>query len=126
MEGAGVVREEREVNRRTDRWRIAAGVGVLVVLVLIAVLLAPPYYHDWQLQGYLRALVRDQATANRSADLVRALVVDKAAGLGLPVHTSDVHVTRSKDNVRIEVLYIVHIDLPVYTVDLHFRPGAGS
>ena len=124
MEGAGVVREEREVGPRTDRWRIAAGVGVLVVLALIAVLLVPPYYHDWQLQSFLKALVHDQATANRSTDLVRALVVDKAAGLGLPVRTPDVHVTRSKDQVKIEVLYIVHIDLPVYTVDLHFRPGA--
>jgi hypothetical protein len=97
---------------------------VLVLLALIAVLLAPPYYHDWQLQGYLRALVHDQATANRSEDLVRALVVDKAAALGLPVHSPDVHVTRVKDKVKIEVLYIVHIDLPVYTVDLHFRPAA--
>jgi hypothetical protein len=121
MEGAGVVREERQVGR----WRIAAGAGVLVLLALIAVLLAPPYYHDWQLQRYLRALVHDQANANRSADLVRALVVDKAAGLGLPVRTADVHVTRTNDRVKIEVLYIVHIDLPVYTVDLHFRPGAG-
>jgi len=58
-------------------------------------------------------------------DLVRALVVDKAAGLGLPVHISDVHVTRMKQTVKIEVFYIVHIDLPVYAVDLHFRPGAG-
>ena len=123
MEGAGVVREERQIGRRTDRWRIAAGAGVLLVLALIAVLLAPPYYHDWQLQNYLRALVHDQAISNRSTELVRALVVDKAAGLGLPVRTADVHVTRSNDKVKIEVLYIVHIDLPVYTVDLHFRPG---
>src|SRR2546421_11351030 len=115
MEGAGIVREQREVAPPVNRWRIAAGAGVLVVFVLIAILLAPPYYHDWQLQNYLRALVHDPATANRSIDLVRALVVDKAAGLGLPVRTADVHVARTKDQVKIEVLYIVHIDLPVYT-----------
>jgi hypothetical protein len=125
MEGAGVVPQTREVARRPDRWRIAAGVGVLVVLVLIGVLLAPPYYHDWQLRGYLQALVSDPATANRSVDLIRALVVDKAAGLGLPVRMPDVHVTRNNGRVTIEVVYIVHIDLPVYTVGLHFRPGAG-
>ena len=96
---------------------------MLVLLALIAVLLAPPYYHDWQLQRYLKALVQDQAVANRSTDLIRALIVDKAAGLGLPVRTADVHVTRTNNKTKIEVLYIVHIDLPVYTVDLHFRPG---
>ena len=124
MEGAGIVREERAVGSRPARWRIAAGVAVLVVFALIAILLAPPYYHDWQLQRYLVALVHDRATVNRPPDLIRALVVDKAAALGLPVRTPDVHVTRSNGNVKIEALYIVHIDLPVYTVDLHFRPGA--
>ena len=124
MEGAGIV-PEREIDGRPNRSRIAAGISVLVLLVLIGVLLAPPYYHDWQLQQYLKALVNDPATANRSPDLVRALVVDKAAALGLPVRTADVHVTGTPRQVKIEVLYIVHIDLPVYTVDLHFRPGAG-
>jgi hypothetical protein len=28
--------------------------------------------------------------------------------------------------VNIDVLYIVHVDLVGYTVDLHFRPTAGS
>jgi hypothetical protein len=123
MEGAGIVREEREVSGRTNRWRIAAGIGVLVLFVLIGILLAPPYYHDWELQRYLHALAHDPATGNRSTNLVQALVVDKAASLGLPVRTADVHVLRVKDKIQIEVLYIVHIDLPVYTVDLHFRPG---
>ena len=124
MEGAGILREEREVGGRANTWRIAAGVGVLVLLALVAVLLVPAYYHNWELQSYIAALSHDPATGNRPVDLVRALVVDKAAGLGLPVHTSDVHVTRTGAAVKIEVLYVVHIDLPVYTVDLHFRPGA--
>jgi hypothetical protein len=28
--------------------------------------------------------------------------------------------------VHIEVRYAVRVDLPFYTVDLHFYPGAGS
>jgi len=112
------------VNAGANAWRVAAGIGVLVLLVLVAVLLVPPYYENWQLQRYLGALAGDPATPQRSIDLVRALVVDKAASLGLPVRTPDVHVTRSGNEFKIEVLYVVHIDLPVYTVDLHFRPGA--
>ena len=124
MEGAGIVREERQIDQRVSGARIAGGVGVLVLLALLAALLAPPYYHNWQLRQFLGALAHDPATAGRSTDLVRALVVDNAASMGLPVRTSDVHVTRPSKTVRIEVLYVVHIDLPVYTVDLHFRPGA--
>jgi hypothetical protein len=122
MEGAGIVRGQ-EVGR-ANGWRIAAGVAVLVLLALIAVLLAPPYYENWRLQRYLSALAHDPASAQRSTDLLRALVVDKAASMGLPVRTGDVQVTSGPNAVRIEVLYVVHIDLPVYTVDLHFRPSA--
>ena len=28
--------------------------------------------------------------------------------------------------VKIDVLYIVHVDVAGYTIDLHFRPAAGS
>lgn len=107
-----------------NAWRVAAGIGVLVLLALVAVLLVPPYYENWQLQRFIGALAADPATPKRSLDLIHALVVDKAASLGLPVRTPDVHVTRSRSELKIEVLYVVHIDLPVYTVDLHFRPGA--
>lgn len=129
MEGAGIVREERPLGRpeatgRPSPVRLAAGIAVLVLLALIAVLLIPPYYHDWQFHGFLEALAHDSAGANRPPDLIRALVVDRAASMGLPVRTGDVHVTAGRNGPRIEVLYVVHVDLPVYTVDLHFRPTA--
>ena len=124
MEGAGIVREDWEVSGPTNIWRVGAGVLVLVVLGLIGILLVPPYYHNLQFERFLGALVHDPVSAQRSPDLVRALVVDRAASMGIPVHSPDVHVTRIGDALKIEVLYVVHIDLPVYTVDLHFRPGA--
>jgi hypothetical protein len=125
MEGTGIVRDQ-EVGRRTNGWRIAAGVALLVLLALLAVLLTPPYYENWKLQRYLSALAHDPASAHRSSDLLRALVVDKAAGMGIPVRTGDVHVTQGPNSTRIEVLYVIHIDLPVHTVDLHFRPAAAA
>ena len=30
------------------------------------------------------------------------------------------------EGLRIDVRYVVRVDLPVYTVDLHFHPGAGA
>jgi hypothetical protein len=37
-----------------------------------------------------------------------------------------VHVTRSENALKIQVLYLVHVGLPGYSVDLHFRPAAGG
>ncbi|MDQ6758839.1 MAG: DUF4845 domain-containing protein [Acidobacteriota bacterium] len=105
-------------------WRTAAGVGVLLLMAAIGVLLIPPYVENWKLQSFLNQMAQDPATAQKTPAILRANILDKAASLGLPVHTDDVRVTQSADGLKIEVLYIVRIDLPVYTVDLHFRPAA--
>lgn len=86
----------------------------------------PPYAANWGLQSYINDLADDPATAKTSAEAVRTQVLNQAAGLGLPVHGEDVHVQVTPGAVRIDVLYIVHVDVVGYTVDLHFRPTAGS
>jgi hypothetical protein len=37
-----------------------------------------------------------------------------------------VHVEVNDGNVKIDLLYIVHVEIAGYTIDLHFRPTAGS
>jgi hypothetical protein len=57
---------------------------------------------------------------------IRAAIVNKAASLGLPVRSDDVHVEVSLGAVRVDVLYVVRVGVSGYTVDLHFRPAAGG
>ncbi len=106
--------------------RVIAGAAVLLILVGLSVLLIPPYVANWRLQSYVSDLADDPATAKQPAGVVRARVVNGAASLGLPLHSEDVHVTVSDGAVRIDVLYMVHVDVAGYTIDLHFRPTAGS
>jgi hypothetical protein len=112
------------VNYRAPR--LIAGAAVLLILVAVGVLLIPPYAANWRLQSYVNDLADDPATAKSSPGVVRIQVLNKAAGLGLPVHGDDVRVGISPGAVKIDVLYIVHVDLAGYTIDLHFRPAAGS
>lgn len=109
------------------RWlRTSAGVAVLLVLAAIGVLLIPPYVQNWHLQRYVNELIDDPATAAQTADVLRAKVVNRAAALGLPVQPDDVQITHPQSALRIDVLYIVHVDVAGYSVDLHFRPAAGG
>lgn len=89
-------------------------------------MLVPPYIQNWKLQRYVNGLVDDPASASQSSDAIRDKVISRGAALGLPVRPNDVQVTRPQNGVRIDVLYIVHVDLAVYSVDLHFRPTAGG
>jgi hypothetical protein len=106
--------------------RLIAGAAVLVALAAIAVLLIPPYAANWRLQSYLNDFADDAPASHKSPDAVRSEVLNAAATLGLPVHSEDVNVTATESGVKIDVLYIVHVDLAGYTIDLHFRPQAGG
>jgi len=108
------------------RLRQAAGVAVLAILVFLAVRLVPIYLHNQELQRYVEEVTHRTGATGLSDDVLRARVLEKADGLGLPVVADNVHIKRSPENVRIDVRYIVRVDLPLYTVDLHFYPGAGS
>ena len=73
--------------------------------------------------------VTHRATAPTSSDdVLRSWILAKAADLELPVVADNVHIQRSADRVRIDVRYFVRVNLPLYTVDLHFypAPAAGS
>ena len=106
--------------------RKIAGVAVLAILAVIGAMLMPPYIQNWKLQRYVNGLVDDPATANQPSEVIRDKVVLRGGALGLPVHVGDVQVSRPQNSVRIDVLYIVHMDFAGYSVDLHFRPAAGG
>lgn len=106
--------------------RLIAGVAVLVLLAGIGVILIPPYVDNWKLQRYVNALVDDPASATLAPSILQAQIVNKAASLGVPLHAEDVQVTSSNNALRIDALYVVHVDVAGYSVDLHFRPTAGG
>jgi hypothetical protein len=106
--------------------RLAAGVAVLLVLVFIGIVLIPPYVANWKLQRYVNELIDDPAMIGQAPDTLRSRVVARAASLGLPLNGDDVQVTPSRNALRITALYVVHVDIAGYSVDLHFRPAAGG
>ena len=108
-------------------WRKAVGVAVLAALVFFIALFAPIYFHNFELREYVEDLTRSERNLSESDDLLRTQVVEKAHELDLPAVTADnVQVIRSGDRMRIEIRYRVPVNLPGYTVTLHFYPGAGS
>ena len=109
-----------------NRLRIAAAVIILVTLGVMGARLIPIYLENIRLQGYVEGIAQDAENMTRPDDAVRVAVLEKAAFLGLPVKAENVHVKRSNETMRIDVRYIVRVDFPLCTVDLHFYPGAGS
>ncbi|MCC6861024.1 MAG: DUF4845 domain-containing protein [Bryobacterales bacterium] len=109
-----------------SKWRVAAAAGVLAVLAALGSQLLPIYLDNMKLQQFVEETARQPDSSELSDLALQAAVLKKAATLGLPVRRSNVQVERSAGGLRIDVRYVVRVDLPFYTVDLHFYPGAGS
>jgi len=111
---------------RVPAWRLAVGGIILLALIGLAAYLAPIYIRNLKLQQYVEELARVPDTPKKADDLIRAEVIEKAAALDLPVKPENIQISRIDGAFNISVRYIVRVDLPLYTVDLHFYPGAGS
>lgn len=94
-------------------------------LLLLAARFTPIYLHNQQFDSAVSKLAREQGGGAQSDDALRARVVEEARALALPVAAGDVHIVRRPGGTRIDVHYFVRVDLPGYTVDLHFHPGGG-
>ena len=106
--------------------RTIGGIAVLILLGIMAIRLIPPYIENFRLQQYVNDLAADAGMASQPPETIRANIMTKAAALGLPVRETDVRVTRLENVLKIQVLYLVHVELLGYAVDLHFRPAAGG
>ncbi len=103
---------------------MAAGAAALLVLILFAVRLLPPYWRNLEFQGLLEETAQQAAGSGERDESVRVKVVNAAARLGLRVGFDQVRLKRAPGRLEIEVLYVVPVELPLYSVDLHFRPRA--
>jgi hypothetical protein len=110
----------------TSRVRLAAAGLILAVLALLGARLVPLYLRNLELQRFVDETAQDAVSRTQPDELLRARVLQKAGTLGLPVAAHHVLISRPEGSVRIDVRYVVKVELPLYTVDLHFYPGAGS
>jgi hypothetical protein len=105
-------------------WRVAAAVVVLVALVFLLALFAPYYFRNMELRSYVSDLTQTVESQPISDDLIRTRIAVKAHELRLPVAEDNVHILHAPGRTDVQVRYFVRVNLPGYTVDLHFNPGA--
>ena len=112
--------------KRLPTWRLALAILVLALMAFVLASFAPIYFRNLELQNYVSDVTHSVDSQAKSDDLLRTNVLTKARQLNLPVSEDNVHIVHAPDGLRIDVRYFVRVNLPGYTVDLHFYPGAGS
>ncbi len=107
---------------RLPLWRALTGFGVLATLVAVLLALAPVYLQNYRLTGKVKTVVN--GAVSLTDDALRTKLLAEAGALRLPVLPGDVKITRSGDALDVQLKYIVHRNLGLYQVDLHFHPAA--
>ena len=107
---------------RPGTWRVAAGAVALALFILVAVRLVPAYWQNLEFQRVLEDVATEALTSGKSDEAVKIAAVNSAARLGLAVQFDKVTLRRAAGRLEVQALYVVPVDLPLYTVDLHFRP----
>jgi hypothetical protein len=84
-------------------WRVIAGFGVIAIFLLALFVAGSVYLENFRLDGYMRSLAANAASASLSDAEIAGRILDRAHSLGLPVHATDVTVTRPHGQVKIHI-----------------------
>lgn len=107
---------------KTLFWVAVLGIGLFLCIKLL-----PPYIDKYQFQEDLTNLARVVTYAQgKTAEDVRADVLNLAQQRGLPVAAGQIDVSKSWSAVRIEVNYTVRVPVPGHTFNLNFNCSAGN
>ena len=85
---------------RLPLWRVITGFGVLAILITLLITAGLVYLDNFRLDRYMRDLAASSTLSD--ADLTGNLV-DHANQLGLPVHPSDITITRTDGKAHIQI-----------------------
>ena len=97
---------------------------VVVAGFYVAWKVLPPYFSNYQFEDAIASEARMQAYSSKSEQDIRDLVLKRAADLDISLRPDQVVVSRTGDTLNISADYTVHIDLPLYPLDLKFQPSS--
>jgi hypothetical protein len=102
------------------------GLALVVVGVYVAYKLIPPYFNNYQLQDVLEneARMNSYSGIQKSEDDIRNVIIRKAQDLDVPLTPEQVKITRAGTDWVITTDYTIHVDLPVYPMDLQFHASS--
>ncbi len=94
---------------------------ILGSMIFVGVILAPPYFTNYQLQDAMKTEARFAGYNRKTNEEIREDVWKKVQELGVPAKRDDIRVTNDNNTVQIILDYTVPVDLKVKQFDLEFH-----
>jgi hypothetical protein len=97
------------------------GVLLLVVGGFVLYKVVPVYWGNYRLSRQVDELSIAYTYSNKSEAEIAAVLVEKAHSYDVDITPEQVKVVRTPGDLTITVEYTVHVDLPIYPLDLNFK-----
>ncbi|MGH9503317.1 MAG: hypothetical protein ACRD20_10760 [Terriglobales bacterium] len=108
--------------------KMVFGILIIVASVVLIASLAPPYFTNYQFEDALKTESQMSTYTTKTEDVIRDEVFKKAQEMDVPITKEQIKVVRNgvvgTGSVSIDATYTVHVNLPVYPLDLHFDASA--
>jgi hypothetical protein len=105
--------------------KLLLGIAVIAAVILIGVQVLPPFMNNYQFEDALNNEALAATYSTRSEDEIRALAYKSAKEMDIPINPEQIKVVRAggqgTGTLFIEAEYTVHVDLPLYPLDLKFH-----
>lgn len=98
--------------------------AILVIGVIAAWKVVPPYSAEYQLADKIQEIARFAVVNRQTEEQIRETVFKTIQDLEIPAKREDIKITASTSKVTILVDYTVPVDILMYHVDLHFTPSS--
>ena len=98
--------------------------AILVIGVIAAWKVVPPYSAEYQLADKIQEIARFAVVNRQTEEQIRETVFKTIQDLEIPAKREDIKITASMSKVTILVDYTVPVDILMYHVDLHFTPSS--
>lgn len=98
--------------------------AILIVGVIAAWKIIPPYSAEYQLNDKIQEIARFAVVEHKTEDQVRESVFKTIQDLEIPATRENIKITADGSKVTILVDYTVPVDILFYHVDLHFTPSS--
>ena len=97
--------------------------AVVVCGFYVAWTVLPVYYTSYQFQDAIDNEAKLGSYSTRPEVEIQDTLFKKARELELPLKSDQIHVVRDGNELSIWAEYTVHVDLPLYPLDLKFSPS---
>jgi hypothetical protein len=117
------IRKQRS-ERGAGKLKAIIVTAILVVGIIAAWKVVPPYSAEYQLADKIQEIARFAVVNRSTEEQIRETVFKTIQDLDIPAKREDIKVTTTGSKVTILVDYTVPVDILSYHLDLHFTPSS--